>query len=200
MRCCRSLPRKSVSSSWASSAIDSNEEPTKGSILLYKGDDMGEILGLGMTHFPPLTGRDEDMGWILKRALQDPTLPEQYRQPSGWPEAMRQEYGDDEGKTAAVRHREFLVTQFRKARQILDDFQPDFVVLWGDDQYENFREDIIPPFCVFAYDSFAPQPWARRGARPNAWDEPKETTLPLRGHRTAAKTLAQELLTDGFDV
>ena len=41
---------------------------------------MGEILGLGTTHFPPLTGRDEDMGWILKRALQDPALPEQYRQ------------------------------------------------------------------------------------------------------------------------
>ena len=117
---------------------------------------MGEILGLGMTHFPPLTGRDTDMGWILKRALQDPALPEHYRQPSGWPAAMRQEYGDDEGMTAAVRHREFLVTQFRKARQILDDFQPDFVVLWGDDQYENFKEDIIPPFCVFAYDAFAP--------------------------------------------
>jgi hypothetical protein len=161
---------------------------------------MGEILGLGMTHFPPLTGRDEDMGWILQRALQDPALPEQYRQPSGWPAAMRQEYGDDEGKTAAVRHREFLVTQFRKARQILDDFQPDFVVLWGDDQYENFKEDIIPPFCVFAYDSFAPQPWARGAGRANAWDEPKDTTIPLRGHRTAAKTLAQELLTEGFDV
>ena len=113
---------------------------------------------------------------------------------------MRQEYGDDEGKTAAVRHRECLVTQFHKARQILDDFHPDFIVLWGDDQYENFREDIIPPFCLFAYDSFAPQPWARGAARPNAWDEPKDTTIPLRGHRTAAKTLAQELLTEGFDV
>ena len=58
---------------------------------------MGEILGLGMTHFPPLTRRDEAMGWILKRALQDPALREPYRQPSGWPEAMRLEYGDDEG-------------------------------------------------------------------------------------------------------
>ena len=92
------------------------------------------MLGLGMTHFPPLTGRDEDMGWILKRALQDPALPETYRQPSGWPAAMRQEYGDDEGKTAVARHREFLVTQFRQARQILDDFRPDCIVLWGDDQ------------------------------------------------------------------
>ena len=104
---------------------------------------MGEILGLGMTHYPPLAGRDEDMAGILKRVMQDPALPEQYRQPAGWPEAMRQEYGNDAGKSAAARHREFLVTQFRKARRILDDFKPDFVVLWGDDQYENFREDKI---------------------------------------------------------
>jgi len=162
---------------------------------------MGEILGLGMTHYPPLAGRDEDMAGILKRVMQDPALPEPYRQPAGWPEAMRQEYGNDAGKSAAARHREFLVTQFRKARQLLDDFKPDFIVLWGDDQYENFREDIIPPFCVFAYDSFAPQPWVHAPyARANVWDEPKDTTLQLRGHRTAAKTLAQELLTAGFDV
>ena len=74
---------------------------------------MGEILGLGMTHFPPLGGR-EGMAGILKRALADPALPERYRLPSGWPEAMRREYGGDEGQSAAVRHREFLVTHFRK--------------------------------------------------------------------------------------
>src|SRR5437867_3241557 len=30
---------------------------------------MAEILGLGLTHFPPLAGRDEDMARILQRAL-----------------------------------------------------------------------------------------------------------------------------------
>src|SRR5918911_5314390 len=160
---------------------------------------MGEILGLGMTHFPPLTGRDEDMGWILKRALQDPALPEHYRQPSGWPAAMRQEYGDDEGKTAAVRHREFLVTQFRKARQILDDFKPDFVVLWGDDQYKNFKEDIIPPFCVLAYDALSTRPWEYyRG--PNVWNEPKEKSFDYKGHQAAGKFIASGMLEAGFDV
>ncbi len=33
---------------------------------------MAEILGLGVTHFPPLAGRDEDMARILQRALKDP--------------------------------------------------------------------------------------------------------------------------------
>ena len=70
---------------------------------------MAEILGLGVTHFPPLAGRDQDMARILRRALADPGLPPSYRQPAGWPEAMREEWGQDEGRGAAARHREFLV-------------------------------------------------------------------------------------------
>jgi hypothetical protein len=62
---------------------------------------MGAILGLGVTHYPPLCGRDEDMARILKRVLQDPGLPEKYRQPSGWPAAMAEEYGADQGLGAA---------------------------------------------------------------------------------------------------
>lgn len=160
---------------------------------------MGEILGLGTTHYPPLLGRDEDMAGILRRALRDPDLPEHLQHPANWPAAMREEYGDDEGKRAAQRHREALVTQFRRARQLLDDFAPDFVLLWGDDQYENFQEDIIPPFCLLAYDSFAPQPWLHT-ARINIWGEPKEKTFSYRGHRQAAKALTQSLLTEGFDI
>ena len=162
---------------------------------------MGEIVGLGMTHFPPLAGRVEDMARILRRALEDPALPERYRQPSGWPEAMGEEYGEDEGRSAAAEHRDFLLTHFRKARRILDDFRPDFIVLWGDDQYENFKEDIIPPFCLLGCESFAPQPWAGTSClRANVWDEPTDTTFPLRGHRRAAKALAEGLLIKGFDV
>ena len=123
---------------------------------------MGEILGIGLTHYPPLLGRDEHMAGLLKRILQDPGLPDQYRRPESWPEAMRKEYGRDAGLSAARAHRELLVAQFRKAKRLLDDFAPDFVVIWGDDQYENFREDVIPPYCVLAYDSIEVHPWAAR--------------------------------------
>lgn len=160
---------------------------------------MGELLGLGLTHYPPLTGRDENMAGILRHILQDPGLPDHYRHPESWPEAMRWEYGEDEGKSAAARHREALVAQFRKARRLLDDFAPDCVVIWGDDQYENFEEDIIPPFCVLAYESFEPRPWEQlRGT--NVWDESKEKTFVYQGHRTGAKLLASGLLDEGFDV
>ena len=42
---------------------------------------MAEILGLGVTHYPPLSGRDENMAGILERILKDPALPESQRRP-----------------------------------------------------------------------------------------------------------------------
>ncbi len=163
---------------------------------------MGEILGLGVTHYPPLCGQDDNMARILKRVLQDPDLPESYRRPDGWPEPMRQEYGADEGLGAARRHRDALVAGFRKMRRRLDDFAPDLVVIWGDDQYENFKEDIIPPLCVLAYESIEHRPWVEPRWRTagNAWDEANDQTFVYKGQRAAAKTLVSGLLDAGFDV
>lgn len=163
---------------------------------------MGEILGLGMTHFPPLCGRDESLGRILKRVLEDPDLPERYRNPAAWPEAMQREYGADEGRSAAPRHREALVEGFRRMRRQLDEFAPDVVLIWGDDQYENFKEDVIPPFCVLAYESIEHRPWSepRWKNMANAWDETADTTFVYKGQRAAAKALATGLLEGGFDV
>ena len=52
-------------------------------------------------------------------------------------------------------------------------FDPDIVLICGDDQYENFREDIIPAFCVMGLDQdFAIQPWAGGKAEPLGRDRP----------------------------
>jgi Catalytic LigB subunit of aromatic ring-opening dioxygenase len=162
---------------------------------------MGEILGLGMTHYPPLAARDERMAELLRLTMRDPGLPEKLRSPSGWPEAMRREYADDGATAAAGRHRAALVAELRKIRAALDEFAPDFVLVWGDDQYENFRETVIPPFCVFAYESTRDRPWEHMPAflGPNVWNEPKEREFVVRGHREAAKALAADLLEQGFD-
>jgi len=96
---------------------------------------VGEILGLGITHYPALVSADENMASLLKYFLRSPYIADQYKRPESWPEAMRREWGEDEGRSAAKRHREDLVTWFRKARQEIDAFQPDFIVIWGDDQY-----------------------------------------------------------------
>ncbi|MGH7048297.1 MAG: hypothetical protein ACREE2_18125 [Stellaceae bacterium] len=160
---------------------------------------MGEILGLGVTHFPPLSGTDESMGRILKRVLDDPALPECYRHPAGWPAPMQEEYGSDQGLSAARRHREALVAGFRNARRVLDEFAPDLVVIWGDDQYENFKEDLIPPFSVLAYQSMTPKPWEYYRAS-NAWGEPHDKVFEYSGHPEAGKYLAGKMIEAGFDV
>lgn len=112
---------------------------------------MAEILGAGVTHYPPLIAPDEDRAYPLLRTLKnDERLPEKLKDPMNWPEDMRQEFGDDQGLAAAQRHRERLVAGFRKVRQEISAFNPDFVIIFGDDQYENFRKDITTPFCVLA--------------------------------------------------
>ena len=90
---------------------------------------MAEILGAGITHYPPLTGRDESMSWILKRMLENPHLPEKLRRSEGWPEAMRKEWSTDEGAAAASLHREKLLQALRKTRAQIDEFRPDFIVV-----------------------------------------------------------------------
>jgi Catalytic LigB subunit of aromatic ring-opening dioxygenase len=160
---------------------------------------MAEVLGLGVTHFPPLSGTDESMGRILRRVLDDPALPEQYRDPSGWPAPMREEWGADEGLSAAARHRAALLAGFRNARCALDEFKPDLVVIWGDDQYENFREDVIPPFCLLAYDTLEAKPWERHRAQ-NVWHESHDKVFAYKGDREVGKHLATRIIEAGFDV
>ncbi|PPQ35782.1 class III extradiol ring-cleavage dioxygenase family protein [Rhodopila globiformis] len=154
---------------------------------------MSEILVLGISHYPPLTGHDARMAAILKRMLTNPKLPAQLRTPAGWPAAMREEWGQDEGTTAAARHRAALVGWMEKVRAALDDFKPDFVLIWGDDQYENFREDLIPAYSVAAYDDFRFSP-----PTDNVWGE-TDRTYELQGNRVAGKMLASRLLEAGFD-
>ena len=163
---------------------------------------MAEIIGIGISHYPPLAEVDENMAGLLKHTLGDPHLPDACRERTNWPEGMREEWGKDEGVIAAARHRRALLDGFRKMREELDRFNPDFIVIWGDDQYENFVEDIIPPFCVMAYDQIdARAPWGERWFYgPNAWNEPEDKKFTYRGHRQAAKNLITGLLGEGFDV
>ena len=165
---------------------------------------MAEILGLGMTHYPPLAGRDENMMGILKGTLRDPAIPPELKEPANWPPRMREEFGDDQGKAAAATHRQALVDGLDRIREALDDFQPDFVLIWGDDQYENFNEDIIPPFCVLAYDSIDAQPWVLKApgmpGSANVWKEGDDFHFRLKGHREGGKLLTAGLITEGFDV
>jgi hypothetical protein len=162
---------------------------------------MGEILGIGATHYPPGLVPDEYKPWPLARMLgTDPRIPAPLQDPANWPEPMRLEWGTDEGIAAHKAHRARVFSAFRTIREEIDAFRPDCILIWGDDQYENFQEDIIPPFCVLAYDTLTFQPFKRLRGRPNIWGEPEDKTFTWSGHSTAGRFLASRLIDAGLDM
>lgn len=161
---------------------------------------MGDVIGLGLTHYPLLALPDDRMGMLLDRTLTDPDIPEEAKDPASWPAAMRDEWADDKGAMAAAGHREHLERNFRRLKQRLDAFDPELVVIFGDDQYENFQEDCVPAFSVLAFDEVDLQPWNHRMGTPNVWDEPSDFRMRVPGHHEAGKYLATELLLNDVDV
>jgi hypothetical protein len=165
---------------------------------------MSDILGFGISHYPAFSARDEQMAFLLDYALGDPGVPASAKDPASWPARLRADYADDHGAAAATRHRAAMLVGLRRARAALDAFKPDFIVVWGDDQYENFREDVIPAFTVLAYPTLELQPWKKMSSsivgKPNYWDEPKDIVRTVYGHPEAAKELASGLLEAEFDV
>jgi hypothetical protein len=160
---------------------------------------MGRILGLGITHYPGLAFQG-NISRRIKMCLADPALPEKFRSLDNWPKPMREQWGADEGRAHSEVHRHAMIDGFRRARAALEEFNPDFCVIWGDDQFENYREDCVPPFSILAYESVEVQPWLRDQRGANSWNEPKEKSFLIRGHREGAKYLASRLLNEGFDI
>jgi Catalytic LigB subunit of aromatic ring-opening dioxygenase len=160
---------------------------------------MGELLLLGMTHYPPLAATDDDMAGLLRGILKDPGIPSDAKDPAAWSPAMRAEWGEDEARSSAAAHRATLVAGFARLRHELEAFQPDALLVWGDDQYENFREDIIPPYALLAFDDVETQPWDHF-PWPNVWGEAKDHAHKVKGRPDIARWLAERLLDDDVDV
>ncbi len=152
---------------------------------------MADILGLGVTHSPLLLGTDERMAFILERVMRGPRLPDHLREPSAWPAPMRQEW-EDHRAVGPRRTRQRSIDGFRAARAALDAFNPDFIVIFGDDQYENFREDGVAAFGNLRAQRVESRPFIRSGA-PNAWSEPADTVIKTKGHPAGGRFLAKSL-------
>lgn len=162
---------------------------------------MGDVLGIGCTHYPPGLVKSECKPWPLIHLLKnDKRIPERLRDPANWPAPMREQWGNDEGLTTHIADRKRMRAAFATLRAELDAFKPDLVVIWGDDQYENFREEIVPPFCVQAYDEIISQPFHHMNNRPNVWDEPTDKVFRFSGHREAGKYITRCALDAGIDM
>lgn len=166
---------------------------------------MAEIIGLGLSHYPGPTVPPRHWARMVERNVQVGRVPERvFAARERWPREMREEWSDDEGAGAAQAHWMRLKAGFQDLRQALDAFAPDFVLIWGDDQYENFRLDCIPAFCVYILDQVKTRPLSGAGrvflTDENAWGLPDDYECSVRGHREAARNLAGALIESGFDI
>ena len=99
---------------------------------------MAEILALGISHYPPSPVPDERMTWILKRMLQIRIFRSAQNPPAG-PSRCAPSGATTRVRRQPTRHRADLVGWLEKTRAALDAFKPDFILMWGDDQYETSR-------------------------------------------------------------
>jgi len=166
---------------------------------------MAEIMGMGLSHYPgPLVAVEHWPSMLQRWVELGRVKAEDFAARDRWPEAMRREWGNDEGVSAARDHRERLLAGYARLRQALDAFKPDVVVIWGDDQYENFKRDCIPAFCVGIYDKVVSKPFGGGLAvfktDQNVWGLSKDTELPIACHAQGARVVVLKLGDDGFDV
>jgi hypothetical protein len=166
---------------------------------------MGEILGLGLSHYPGPTVPAEHWPHLMRRNVEIGRIPaEAFADRAAWPAPMRAEWGDDEGVGAAREHSRRLASGYARLRAELDAFAPDLVLIWGDDQYENFRKDGIPPFCVYILDEVKSRPYGGSfrlfNTNENVWGLPVDAEITVRGHADAASALCRTLLENEFDV
>jgi hypothetical protein len=165
---------------------------------------VGDVLGVGLSHFPGFVHADKEMAMRVKQVISSDRVPAGLKDPANWPEPMRREWSTDEGAAFAGEHRRQFLEGARKIRQTIDDFKPDAVVIFGDDQYENLREDMIPPFCVYILPNFELRPfaaWLRSGEfQPNIWNEPRDKVFAFDGHPQIGRFLAKAAMQAEFDM
>lgn len=169
------------------------------------GIQMAQVIGMGLTHWPALLVSPHfwpnQIGVTARVGLADAA---QVARRDGWPPQMREEWGEDGGVEAAYHHAARLRAGFQTLYQLLTRFAPDVVVIFGDDQTENFLIDGIPPFCVFAGDRYVNRPFIQAGrlydTKENAWDLPPDTPYEVIGFPEAGIQLLSALAGEGFDV
>lgn len=158
---------------------------------------MGEVLGIGCTHYPSLLRGSQAYTGTTRFLLNNPVVSDKMRDISNWPEGAQAEWANQEEDSKL--HELRMVEAFRKLRKVIDDFNPDAVLIWGDDQYENFQEDLVPPLVIHCDDEFnGVEPMTT--APKNPWGEPVDKTWNWKGHQDLAKHIATQLLERDYPV
>jgi hypothetical protein len=153
---------------------------------------MAEILGVGITHYPPLLGEPETYANLLRMVLNSHLIPKEMKDPGAWPQEMQAQLANE--LDAAQEHQTRHKNAFAEVRRAIDEFQPDAVIIFGDDQYENFKENIIPPFNMYCMDNFATAPFDFLKGAPNIWGAPADHSFNVPGAGKLGIELADAMI------
>ncbi|HEY3115680.1 MAG TPA: hypothetical protein VGK54_02960 [Chloroflexota bacterium] len=160
---------------------------------------MAELLGLGTTDQPYMRMIDPLLSSPLKGALKSERIRPELKDPKNWPAEMRELWGDDEGASGGRRARERQIPQFRKLRAALDDFQPDFILVWAKDGGESLKQFARPPFWIQAHTETHTKLYTSLGRKENLFGEDADRLITIPGHPDGAKYLVRGLIEHGFD-
>jgi aromatic ring-opening dioxygenase catalytic subunit (LigB family) len=116
------------------------------------------------------------------------------------PPELVAELGDDNGLSAARAHHRQAMEGFRVLRERLERFQPDVLVMFGDDQAENFHPDNLPTFSIYVGAELEGYPFHRQLASINLWNGAPEQRFLFRGAPDFARHMRDALILDGFDL
>ena len=154
---------------------------------------MAEILGLGCSHGPIILTPPQ--AWAKGRERIFARVPNY--QP---PPQLLEELGQDNGLSQDIADQQRVVEAFAVLRERLHAWNPDVVLIIGDDQAENFRQDNLPPFCIYTGAEVYGYPFQRAAARVNLWGAAPETKYTFRCPQTFARDMRNALIRDGIDL
>ena len=165
---------------------------------------MAEILGIGLSHYPGPLVPGKYWARMLERNVKiGRVAPALFADKSSWPAEMLVEWSDDDGVAAGAAHESRLLLGYECLRAELDAFRPDVVLIWGDDQYENYKRECVPPLAIGIFDTVKSKPFVLgRGVfatNENPWNAAADEELTITGHPAAATQLYRALINEGFD-
>lgn len=120
---------------------------------------------------------------------------EEQRKAQPLPEVVAGLAGEDDA--AAAKKHALCMAAVGKLRDALQRAKPDVVVIFGDDQLENFTADAMPPFAMFAGDATFGYPFK---LLKDYWGESPGERVEVKGDRALADVLLRKAAERGFEL
>ncbi len=154
---------------------------------------MGEVLGLGCSHAPMILNPAEQWPEIRRRIYGG--VPNYEAPPK-----MVEELGDDNGASRDKVNQQKIVDAFAVLREKLTAWNPDLVIVVGDDQVENFKRENLPTFCLYTGNEVDGYPFHRPGGKINIWNESQDKKYSFKSPGDFSKEMVKFLIRAGFDM